>query len=149
MPVDDAHLLLACDVDDVATTLVGYFERTGATVTRVTSAADAVDAAAGVDVIVTDFREGGSGMGVQLLDQVRGSGDPAVADPRVIITTDLDENRLFSWQSGADDFLIRPFHIDELRSAIDAALQREGDERTAFREERMAADAHPRASGDA
>ena len=66
---------------------------------------------------------------------MRASDDAEVVGTPVVICADADTNRRFSWESGADGFIVRPFHIDDLLDAVRAALTRTSDDRTRFRRE--------------
>ena len=71
---------------------------------------------------VIDLSGGGIGASLQLLDWFRNHEDPKINRTRVIVVARSSSNRTFSFQSGADDFLQRPFHADDLVAAIDGAL---------------------------
>ncbi|MDZ7734374.1 MAG: hypothetical protein U5R31_16025 [Acidimicrobiia bacterium] len=90
------------------------------------------------DLVLADLTPAGTtSQSLKLLEAVRASDDPDVAGVRVIICTNVDTNRLFSWQSGVDGFLVRPFHADELLETVREALARSDGERTAHREEQV------------
>jgi DNA-binding response OmpR family regulator len=44
-----------------------------------------------------------------------------------------DTNRLFAFQSGADGYLVRPVHADEIVDTVRVVLGRTGEERTEYR----------------
>ncbi|MDE0802778.1 MAG: response regulator [Acidimicrobiales bacterium] len=71
---------------------------------------------------VIDLSGGGIGASLQLLDWFRNHEDPRINRTRVIVVARSSSNRTFSFQSGADDYLQRPFHADDLVAAIDGAL---------------------------
>ena len=52
---------------------------------------------------------------------------------RLVLIANEAKNRAFSWQSGVDAFVVRPFHVDELLSEVDAVLARPEDERLTHR----------------
>lgn len=151
IPVEGAHLLVVDDDPDSRETMVRLFRHHGFEV----SESDDPDGAAAlvlhqdpaIDLVLIGFRQGGTSQGLRLLDLLRAHEDPAVAKVRAIMTTDLDENRLFSWQSGVDDFLIRPYHANDLVAAVSAALERPDDHRLEYRQQQMQADTQRRASG--
>ncbi len=95
-----------------------------------------------VDLVADRLPPGGAThTALTLLDRMRMSTDPAIAHVRVIIATDLDENRVFSWQSGVDGFLIRPYHADHLVDELKAVIERSDDERLEHRQEQIRASA--------
>lgn len=71
---------------------------------------------------VIDLSGGGISSSLQLLDWFRSNEDPRINRTRVIVVARSSANRSFSFQSGADDFLQRPFHADDLVAAIEGAL---------------------------
>jgi DNA-binding response OmpR family regulator len=87
--------------------------------------------------VVADFHSGGTGAGLELLDAVRRNKD--VKDVPVLMLTQSETNRNYAWESGADAFLVRPFHADDLINEIYAVLTRSSEERDAWREEQLAA----------
>ena len=54
------------------------------------------------------------GTSLKVLDTIRSHHDVRVNTARVVLCAQTPRNRSFSFQSGADAFLVRPFHIDEL-----------------------------------
>lgn len=88
--------------------------------------------------VVVDFQSGGTGASLELLDAVRRSKD--LKDVPVLLLTRSETNRMFAWESGADAFLVRPFHADDLINEVYAVLTRSVDERAAWREEQLARD---------
>jgi DNA-binding response OmpR family regulator len=105
--------------------LQGRIEHAGFVVDVVASCAEAYAAAASVDfaLIVLDRRlPDGDG-----LDQVKTFRllRPGI---RIIILTALDktDDKIKGLDAGADDYLTKPFHADELLARIRAALRRPG-----------------------
>lgn len=129
------------DDQDASDLLVRLLEHRGFVTTRSDDVDDALNrietSDEPVDLALVDFRNGGTSQGLKLLDAVRAHDDEQIARLRVIITTGRDENRLFSWQSGVDGFLVRPYHADELVDEVTAALGRSDDQRVAHRQEQM------------
>jgi DNA-binding response OmpR family regulator len=146
-------VLIVHDDPDAGRTIGRLLEARGFAVTR----ADGVDAGIRtvlgdppVDLVLIDLRSGGTGQALKLLDEIRAQPDAGIAHTRVVLTTDIDENRMFSWQSGIDGFLIRPFHADDLVGAVADTLGRDDDERARHRQAQMQVSADPqrRAAGD-
>jgi DNA-binding response OmpR family regulator len=88
--------------------------------------------------VVVDFQSGGTGASLELLDAVRRNKD--FKDVPVLLLTRNETNRMFAWESGADAFLVRPFHADDLINEVYAVLTRSLEEREAWREEQLARD---------
>ena len=89
------------------------------------------------EAVIADFQSGGTGASLELLDAIRRTRD--FAEIPVLLLTHNETNRLYAWESGADAFLVRPFHADDLINEIYAVLTRSTDEREAWREEQLAA----------
>lgn len=139
IPVEGAHLLVVDDDPGACETVRRFFELHGFVVTTAADidAALVVLAEGGTDLVVIDFHQGGTTQGLKLLDRIRAHDDLGVAHTRAVMTTDLDENRVFSWQSGVDGFLIRPYHANELLASVAEALGRTDAERAAYRQDQM------------
>uniref|UniRef100_UPI00300B12A2 response regulator transcription factor n=1 Tax=Klebsiella pneumoniae TaxID=573 RepID=UPI00300B12A2 len=62
--------------------------------------------------------------GLDVLDSIRGRNNPV---PLLLITArDSLDDRLRGLDSGADDYLLKPFDISELLARIRAVLRRKG-----------------------
>jgi CheY-like chemotaxis protein len=82
------------------------------------------------DCVLLDVNTGGIGGNLKLLDAIRNHGKPEVAATRVVLVATNASSALFSWQAGIDEFLPRPFHADDLITAVAEALARpEADRR--------------------
>lgn len=82
------------------------------------------------DCVLLDINTGGIGGNLKLLDAVRNHGNPDVAGARVVLVATNASSAMFSWQAGIDEFLPRPFHADDLITAVAEALGRpEADRR--------------------
>ena len=53
--------------------------------------------------------------------------------PIRVLVADDEKNLTFSWQSGIDEYLVRPVHADDLVAAVEAAMARSDAERTDYR----------------
>ncbi len=80
-----------------------------------------------VDVLVTDWMMPGID-GIELIRRVRAECTPP---PFVIMSTVLgsQEARMHALRSGADDFLVKPARIPEIRACIELATQRHASSR--------------------
>ena len=88
--------------------------------------------------IVLDLDAGGIGTSLKLLDVIRSHADLRVSTARVVLCAANPKNRAFSFQSGADAFLVRPFHLDELTEQIADVLARAHEERARHRRDELA-----------
>ena len=88
--------------------------------------------------IVLSIDSGGIGTNFKVLDSVRSHHDVRVNTARVVLCAPSPRNRTFSFHSGADAFLVRPFHIDELTSAIADVLARPHEARARHRRDELA-----------
>lgn len=87
--------------------------------------------------VVLDMASGGIGSNLRLLDQIRSNEDKRIRSARAVLCATSAKNRPFSFQSGADSFLIRPFHIDELIHQVRDVLERPHDERSRHRRDEL------------
>ena len=88
--------------------------------------------------IVLDLDAGGIGTSLKVLDTIRSHEDHRVSTARVVLCASSPKNRSFSFQSGADAFIVRPFHLDELTEQIADVLARAHDERARHRRDELA-----------
>ena len=88
--------------------------------------------------IVLDLVSGGIGTSLKLLDLIRSHEDLRVSTARVVLCAASPKNRAFSFQSGADSFLVRPFHLDELTEQIADVLARAHEARARHRRDELA-----------
>ena len=88
--------------------------------------------------IVLDLDAGGIGTSLKVLDTIRSHDDLRVSTARVVLCAASPKNRTFSFQSGADAFLVRPFHLDELTEQIADVLARAHEDRARHRRDELA-----------
>ena len=88
--------------------------------------------------IVLDLDAGGIGTSLKVLDTIRSHNDLRVSTARVVLCAASPRNRTFSFQSGADAFLVRPFHLDELTEQIADVLARAHEDRARHRRDELA-----------
>lgn len=140
-PAGPTRVLVVDDHPDACELVARIVESAGWTATRSYSHDDALEKLESGDppfkAVIADFQGGGTNASLELLDAIRRNRD--LADIPVLLLTQNDANRLFAWESGADAFLVRPFHADDLINEIYAVLTRSRDERDAWREEQLAA----------
>ena len=87
--------------------------------------------------IVLDLEEGGIGTNLKVLDLIRSHRDKRVNTARVLLCAATARNRSFSFQSGADGVVVRPFHIDELVAEIADVVDRPDEERARHRRDEL------------
>lgn len=89
-------------------------------------------------VVLDMASKGGSGgSSLNLLALIRGSEDPRVSSARVVLCTASAKNRSFSFESGADAFLVHPFHLDELLAEIANVIARPQKDRAQHRRDEI------------
>lgn len=120
------RLLIAEDDLDLAEALTVFLEKNQYTVDAVHDGATALDyAGAGdYDAIILDIMMPRLD-GLQVLTRLRDSG---VSTPIMLLTARGEkDDRVAGFNSGADDYLPKPFAPDELLARIRAMLRRTGD----------------------
>src|SRR5262245_45060937 len=119
------RLLLIEDNERLSAAVAQNLKVAGFAVDRIGLAADAPAAlaAARYDAIVLDLGLP-DGDGMQILETARGRGD---GTPILILTArDGLEDRIKGLNSGADDYLLKPFAMGELVARVKALLRRPG-----------------------
>lgn len=87
--------------------------------------------------VVLDMASGGVGSSLKVLDQIRTHDDRRINTSRVVLCAPSPKNRTFSFQSGADAFVVRPFHINDLIAHIVDVIDRPQDERARHRRDQL------------
>jgi DNA-binding response OmpR family regulator len=120
------RLLLIEDEARIVELLTGALSRTSFVVDAVRTAAGAraaLSAAMSYDAVILDLGLP-DGDGLALLSATRASGNNV---PIIILTArDAVEDRVCGLDSGADDYLVKPFAITELVARVKALLRRPG-----------------------
>lgn len=88
--------------------------------------------------VVLDMTGGGIGSSLRILDQIRSHEDRRISTARVVLCASSPRNRTFSFQSGADAFVVRPFHLDEVTASIRDVLDRAQEDRARHRRDQLA-----------
>ena len=117
------HVLLIEDDDLVASGLISGLEMESFVVDRVTSAKGAEHAMATVntDIVILDLGLP-DGDGLDLLRRWRARG---LTVPVLVLTArDAMDDRVTGLESGADDYVLKPFDLDELTARLRALLRR-------------------------
>ena len=122
------RLLIAEDEADLAEALTVFFERNQFTVDTVHDGLAACEyaAAAQYDAIILDVMMPKMD-GIAVLQHLRRQG---IKTPVMMLTAKAEKNdRITGFDSGADDYLPKPFEPDELISRVRAMLRRREDYR--------------------
>ncbi|MCB0877937.1 MAG: response regulator transcription factor [Thermoleophilia bacterium] len=118
-----AHLLVVDDDVEIRSMLRRVLLAEGFDVDTATSAEDGVQLARNrrPELVVMDIGLPGAD-GIEAVEQLRRAGRWV---PVLMLTAHGDlERRVDSFRAGADDFLAKPFHVEELLARIDALLRR-------------------------
>ena len=150
-PGGGAHVRSVLVVSDDAGTcelLARVMDHTGAHTLRADDGPSTLDALGhptnDIGAVVLDFTSG-TASSFTVLESIRERDD--LGDPTVMIIATTTANRALAFESGVDEFLTRPFHVDEFTSAVGAMLARTPDEREAYRAD-QAGPPPPDVSGD-
>jgi DNA-binding response OmpR family regulator len=130
-------VLVVNDDEDACELLSRIVERAGGRAVRVADADQAVIALHGdepVHAIVLDLSSG-SASSFGVLDAVRQRAEAGTSLPAVMMIATTSANRTLAFDSGVDEFLTRPFHVDEFTAALTGMLARSPEEREAQREQ--------------
>lgn len=117
------HVLLIEDDSRMAAGIQSGLEINGLTVDQVDTLAraGAALAATHTDVAILDLALP-DGDGMTLLREIRSNGDPM---PVLILTArDALDDRVSGLSAGADDYVLKPFELDELVARLHALLRR-------------------------
>jgi DNA-binding response OmpR family regulator len=135
------RVLVVNDDADAGELIARLCETLGLDVVRSTDAADALSdlRADAYGLVVIDLLLAGVTAGLRLLDEVRDLDGPS-AGAGVVVIAATDTNRLFAFQSGADGFIVRPFHAEELLECMTDVLSRSHEERVEHRRGQLLGD---------
>jgi len=123
------RLLLVEDTQDVAEAIVASFSRRGDAIDHAPTAEEARDALAVQDyeVLILDINLP-DGTGTDLLRELRARRD---ATPVLMLTARIEvEDRVAALDTGADDYLVKPFDLRELEARVRALARRQAPERS-------------------
>ena len=127
-------VLVVNDDEDACELLCRVVSHTGAVAFRAHSPEGAIEELAehlaSVQAVVLDFSKG-TATSFTVLETIRHR--PDLGDPCVMIIATTTANRSLAFDSGVDDFLTRPFHVDEFTSTLGQMLGRTSEEREAHR----------------
>ena len=120
------RLLIAEDEPDLAEALTAFFEKNRFTVEAVNDGISAYDyvVSGDYDAIILDIMMPGKN-GIEVLKELRQEG---IKTPVMMLTAKGEEDdRITGFDSGADDYLPKPFAPDELLSRVRAMMRRNED----------------------
>ena len=120
------RLLIAEDELDLAEALTAFFEKNRFTIEAVNDGISAYDYAASgnYDAIILDIMMPGKN-GIEVLKELRQEG---IKTPVMMLTAKGEkDDRITGFDSGADDYLPKPFAPDELLSRVRAMMRRNED----------------------
>ncbi|NLS16378.1 response regulator transcription factor [Rhizobium sp. P40RR-XXII] len=123
------RILLLEDEPEMASALSAALQARDAIVDHVSMLADAEEAARSIpyDVILLD-RQVPDGDGLSIVPRLRAAG---VGTPVIVLTARGDlEDRIGGLDTGADDYLVKPFAVEELLARLRAIMRRPGDVRS-------------------
>jgi two-component system OmpR family response regulator len=127
-PVNEARLLLVDDEDNLRSMLEAALRHSGFDVHPVANGRDAIDAVDTVkpDLVVLDVMLPDLD-GFDVVKRLRTAGNRT---PVLFLTArDATEDRVRGLTLGGDDYLVKPFSLEELVARITAVLRRSGVER--------------------
>ena len=87
--------------------------------------------------VVLDMTTGGVGSSLAILDQIRSHDDRRINSARVVLCASSPKNRSFSFESGADAFVVRPFHLEDLVAHVNDVIERPQEERARHRRDEL------------
>ncbi len=133
-------MLVVNDDEDACELLCRVVSHLGAVAFRAHSPEGAIEELSehlsSVQAVVLDFSKG-TATSFTVLETIRHRDD--LGDPSVMIIATTNANRSLAFDSGVDEFLTRPFHVDEFTSTLGQMLGRTPEEREAHRIEQTAA----------
>jgi DNA-binding response OmpR family regulator len=134
------QVLVVNDDTDACTLLVRILEAAGFRAMGVHGQNEALGSIGALlpRCVVLDMSSGGIGSSLKLLDQIRSHDDQKVSSSRAVLIAASTKNRSFSFQSGADAYLIRPFHADDLVRNVRDVVERPDEERARHRRDQLA-----------
>jgi DNA-binding response OmpR family regulator len=130
-----ARILLVEDEPAILESLAYVLGRDGFSVVTAKTAAEANALASGVDLVVLDLMlPDGSGF-----DLIRGWRATARPMPIIVLSSrDAEADRVASLESGADDYVTKPFSPREIVARVRAVLRRSAATTSSSRPERQA-----------
>jgi two-component system KDP operon response regulator KdpE len=122
--IENATILLVDDEPQIRRVLRSALLSQGAHVIDLSSGEEAIDLLrkSTVDLILLDMNMQGMG-GIETCRAIRAERDIPII---IVSVRDSDRDKVEALDAGADDFVSKPFSVDELMARIRAALRRTG-----------------------
>ncbi len=140
-PQGPPRILVVDDNPDAARLLGKICRRAGYEVAEVgdhqVALVTLVNEPAPISAVIASFSATGTTAALKLLDAIRHTPEPKVHTQKVVLLIDTAKQQLFSWQSGADEVMLRPFFAEELLDGLAAAIDRPDAERGSYRRQRI------------
>ncbi len=137
------RILVVDDNPDAARLLGKLFRRVGYEVAEVSDHQVALitlmNEPTPISAVVVSFSTAGNGACLKLLDAVRHTPEPRVNTQRMILVLESARQQLFTWQSGADEIVLRPYRSEDLLAATEEAIGRPDAERQPYRRQQVEA----------
>ncbi len=127
-------VLLVCDDPDAGELLSRLITADGHDVHRVETAEGAIRHLLATPRRATVLSLSGPTANRQLLEKIRDHPNPPVSEVAVVLLADDVGAGPEAWDKGADGFLARPFHNEQLTAELQGALDRPLAARPAHRE---------------
>ncbi len=133
-------VLLVCDEPDAGELLARLISADGHDVHRVETAEGAVRHLLATPRQAAVLSLSGPTANRQLLEKIRDHPNPPVSEVAVVLLADEVGAGREAWDKGADGFLARPFHSEQLTTELQSAMDRPFADRAAHREAQRDAD---------
>lgn len=135
------RILVVDDNPDAARLLAKLFRRVGYEVAEVSDHQVALitllNEPAPISAVIASFSTSGNGSCLKLLDAIRHTPEPKVNMQRVVLVLDTARQQMFSWQSGADEIVLRPYRAEDLLRLVASTIERPDSERPTYRRQKI------------
>ncbi|MEI7592911.1 MAG: response regulator [Actinomycetes bacterium] len=126
-------VLIVNDDEDACELLCRLMQRAGIVALRAHSPQGAIDELTEhrglVNGVVLDFTRA-TATSFAVIESI--GVDAELQDLRIMVISETDADRMQAFESGADEYLARPFHADELVDAVHRMLDRTPEEREIY-----------------
>lgn len=140
-PAGPPRVLVVDDNPDAARLLAKLFRRVGYEVAEVSDHQVALitllNEPTPISAVIASFSTSGNGSCLKLLDAIRHTPEAKVNTQRVVLVLESGRQQMFSWQSGADEIVLRPYRAEDLVQGVAATIERPDSERAAYRRQKI------------